>query len=58
MKLPDPCSVGAVIGAAALLFGVWKMSHASAWIVGGMIILCASFLISAGRSRREKLGAD
>lgn len=52
---PDPCSVAAVIGAAILLAGVWRLSHACALIVAGLLILCASVLVAAGRERQKKM---
>lgn len=51
---PDPCSVAALVGVAALLFGVWKLSHASAWIVAGLLLICGSVLIAAGRERQKR----
>jgi hypothetical protein len=41
-------------GAAALIYGIAQVSHASAWIAGGIIAMASGWILGlSGRDQRE-----
>jgi hypothetical protein len=52
--LPDPFDLLFFCGAAAIVFGVYRIYAPLAWVVGGVIAIRASWLASAGRRHLEK----
>lgn len=50
---PDPFDALHLVGLGAIVWGVWQIRHAAAWIIGGLAAVFYSFLVSAGRRHRE-----
>jgi hypothetical protein len=42
-----------VVGIGAVIYGVWQIHHALAWIVGGLAAVFYSALVAAGRRHLE-----
>ena len=47
-------TVLALVGFAALLYGIAKVNRAAAWIVGGFLVLVYAALDEAGKALRER----
>lgn len=52
--LPDPFDTLFLVGLGAVVWGVWQIHHASAWIVAGLAVAAYSALASAGRRHLEQ----
>lgn len=51
---PDPFDALHVLGLGAMIWGIWQLSHAAAWIASGLAVLGYSLLVSAGRRHLER----
>lgn len=58
MKFPrvsrlDSLDAMHILGVGVVIFGIWQLNHAAAWIAGGLALIFYSFLVSAGRRHIE-----
>jgi len=51
--IPDPLDLVCLVGMTAIVCGVYKIHHPSAWIVAGLSAVIYSVLASAATKRRK-----
>lgn len=51
---PEPLDAWHILGVAAVVWGIWQLNHAAAWIAGGLAVIGYSLLVSAGRRHIEE----
>ena len=51
---PDPLDAMHILGVGAVIWGIWQLNHAAAWIAGGLAVIGYSLLVSAGRRHIEE----